>query len=118
MGGMCKFSVTPARVTATATPDAFGLQGGTTAAAIAIIGSSCIAELAYIVIPNTSEAVPKYCGPQLAPATAAEASAPVISDVKPFRIGVVSYLPTATVKGFVQPTGATGFQLNYRQIPC
>lgn len=116
--GMCSFSVTPARL-GTTTPDAFYLAGKTASPVTTSLASAdCADEFAYIVIPNTRVAIPRYCGGQLAPTASATASSPVISNVKPFRIGVVSYLPTISTKvdGFTQATA--GFQLNYRQIPC
>ena len=64
---MCSFAVTQSKV-GTATPDAFDLDGATTAATTSILGTSCWAQFAYIVIPNTSVVVPNYCGTVLAPA--------------------------------------------------
>merc|ERR1712193_2957 len=112
--GMCSFAVTQTRV-GTATPDAFDLDGAS--ATTATLGTSCFAQFAYLVIPNTGVTVPNYCGTFLAPAhvttpstatAAAEASA-VISNVKPFTIGVVS---------LAAPNSAQGFSVNYSQLPC
>merc|ERR1712193_571694 len=114
--GMCSFAVTQTRV-GTATPDAFDLDGATSTASTSILGTSCFAQFAYLVIPNTGVTVPNYCGTFLAPAhvttpstatAAAEASA-VISNVKPFTIGVVS---------LAAPNSAQGFSVNYSQLPC
>ena len=63
---MCSFAVTQSKV-GTATPDAFDLDGATSAATTSIIGVPCHAEFTYIVIPNTGVTVPKYCGTVLAP---------------------------------------------------
>ena len=62
---MCSFAVTQTRV-GTATPDAFDLDGAS--ATTATIGTSCFAQFAYLVIPNTGVTVPNYCGTVLAPA--------------------------------------------------
>lgn len=113
--GMCSFAMTQARAE-TATPDAFDLDGAATTATTALIGSTaCNLEFAYIVIPNTAVTSPLYCGTVLAPAPSGAAATPateasaVISNVKPFTIGVVA-LGT--------PTNAEGFTVNYSQIPC
>jgi len=111
--GMCSFSVSEA----TSTPDAFQLIGQSiiTAATAAQVGAieatpQANCDLKFIVIGNTGVNSPRYCGGLLASTDLATTSSPVISNVVPFKIGVVSTV-AATAPG-------TGFNLKYSQIPC
>merc|ERR1712223_534633 len=71
--GMCSFSVTQTRITAT--PDAFDLSDAATATAVV---GACAAEQSWLVIPNTGVAVLTYCGGLLASAIGSTSATAVL----------------------------------------
>lgn len=109
--GMCSFSVTQARITTT--PDAFDLVGVDLNPALSTVGNAGTGcATTYIVIPTTNADIPepKFCGSILSSKDAQTSASAVISDVKPFSIGVVS------LAALIATT--EGFEVNYSQIPC
>jgi len=109
--GMCRIQWQEARLSGN--PDSFGLAGALTAA---MAGTDCT--MVYVKIPSsaalpaTSANVAKYCGTVLANTNDATVASPVISDVVPFRLEVVSITQAVNVD-----LGA-GFDLTYSQLPC
>jgi len=108
--GMCSYTVREARSAAGAV-DAFLIPS---AAAVTAteggVGATDCTAAAYLVIPNSAVAVPRYCGGVLTAISMETAASPITGDGAQFQITV----STANQDG----ADGTGFDLVYAQVGC
>jgi len=104
--GMCSYTVREARSATGATPDAFTV-GADAAGRVAL--ANCAG--AHLVIPNSAETSPEYCGAFLVNEDSEATASPVTGNGAQFQIRVVT---TAANAG----AAASGFDLIYSQVGC
>jgi len=106
--GMCSYTVRQARSGTNAMPDSFLIPG---VATVGGVGAAICTGGAYLVIPNSAEIDPKYCGGILTAINAETSATPVTGNGGQFQITV------STTAGNDGAAG-TGFDLVYAQVGC
>jgi len=104
--GMCSYTVREARSATGATPDAFAV-GADAAGRVAL--ANCAG--AHLVIPNSAETSPEYCGAFLVNEDSEATASPVTGNGAQFQIRVVTTAANAGAAG-------SGFDLIYSQVGC
>merc|ERR1719418_172322 len=104
--GMCSYTVRQARSATGATPDAFTV-GADAAGRVGL--ANCAG--AHLVIPNSAETSPEYCGVVLSNTDDDTVASPVTGTGPQFQIRVVTTAANTGVAG-------TGFDLIYSQVGC